>query len=186
MTEWFCLIDTIVVATTARLELRQFSQADAEGFCLLNSDPLVMQYTGDHAFADIADAAGFIRDYQQYNLYGFGRWSLYLIDTQEYIGFCGLSRQNALAEVDLGFRIARRHWRQGYASEAAQAAILLAQKRYGLRRLIGRAEADNVASISTLKKLGFDTDSNATDNPLWRYFSLDLNDNLTLVDRSIV
>lgn len=176
MTEWFCLIDTIVVATTARLELRQFSLADAEGFYLLNSDPLVMQYTGDHAFTDVAQAADFIRDYDQYRLHGFGRWSLYLTDTQEYIGFCGLSRQHALAEVDLGFRITRHHWRQGYATEAAKAAILLAQKRYGLSRLIARAMLDNLASISTLEKLGFIATEKVDSKDTWAHFCLNIDD----------
>lgn len=164
------------MAKTARLELRQFSAADAQGFYRLNSDPQVLKYTGDSPFFDLADAAGFIRDYQQYNLYGFGRWSLYLTATQEYIGFCGLSRQHALAEVDLGFRIARNHWRQGYATEAAQAAILLAQKRYGLSRLIARAKLDNLASISTLEKLGFIATANVGNKDAWEHFCLNIED----------
>ena len=165
-----------MVATTARLELRLFSQADAEGFYLLNSDPQVLKYTGDKPFVDITEAADFIRVYQQYNLYGFGRWSLFLTATQEYIGFCGLSRQGT--EVDLGFRIARRYWRQGYATEAAEAAIILAQKRFGLSRLIGRAKTDNLASIVTLEKLGFIASLNSSNRDGWLSFALDLDDNI--------
>lgn len=164
------------MATSARLELRQFSAADAEGFYRLNKDPQVLKYTGDNAFADIADAARFIRDYDQYRLHGFGRWSLYLIETQEYIGFCGLSRLSVMADVDLGFRIARQHWRQGYATEAAKAAILLAQKRYGLSRLIARAKLDNLASISTLEKLGFIATANVGNKDSWEHFSLNIDD----------
>ncbi len=154
--------------------MREFSAADAQGFYCLNRDPQVLKYTGDVPFESVQDAANFIRHYDQYRLNGFGRWAVYIKDTQEYIGFCGLSKVQGASDVDLGFRIRREHWRKGYATEAANAAIALASQRYGLQRLIGRVMAENLASIHTLQKVGFIADPSQLDIEVWRHFYMEL------------
>jgi RimJ/RimL family protein N-acetyltransferase len=55
-----------------------------------------------------------------------------LKETGECIGDCGLIQQqiNDVAEVEIGYHISKKHWRQGYASEAAQAC-----KEYGFNEL---------------------------------------------------
>ncbi|GIU14358.1 MULTISPECIES: GNAT family N-acetyltransferase [unclassified Shewanella] len=159
---------------TSRLELRQFSTADALGFYCLNRDPQVLKYTGDSPFENVQDAADFIRQYDQYRLNGFGRWAVYIKDTQEYIGFCGLSRARGTSDVDLGFRISREYWRNGYATEAANAAIVLASQVYGLKRLVGRVMAENLASIHTLQRVGFIPAPSQLDTEIWRHFYMEL------------
>jgi [ribosomal protein S5]-alanine N-acetyltransferase len=82
-----------------RMTLHRFSDADAAGFYELNADPEVLRYTGDRPFASVAGAEAFIRSYDAYERYGYGRWSVYLRETGEYMGFCGLSYRPA---VDVG------------------------------------------------------------------------------------
>ena len=41
----------------------------------LNLDPEVIKYTGNVAFNSIDEALQFIRDYDQYEKYGMGRWT---------------------------------------------------------------------------------------------------------------
>ena len=57
-------------------------------------------------------------------------------------------------EPELGYWIARAHWGQGYATEAAGALLQIAQA-LGHRRVIARHFADNPASGKVLRKLGF-------------------------------
>lgn len=144
----------VVVAETERLELREFSTEDAEGFYRLNADPEVLRYTGDEPFADVEAARAFLAAYDNYTRDGFGRWSVYVKETGEYIGFCGLSYRPESGEVDVGFRIRRDCWGKGYATEAARAALEIGFNRYGLTRIVGRAMRDNVASHRVLLKLG--------------------------------
>lgn len=143
-----------IAAKTPRLVLKQFSIRDAAGFYELNSDPEVLRFTGDVPFASIAEARNFIRGYRHYELHGYGRWSVVRIDTKEYLGFCGLNFSTAKQEVDLGFRLHRRFWGQGYATEAGFVALRIGFSTYGLEKIVGRAMKTNTASLRVLEKLG--------------------------------
>jgi len=148
-----------VVIETPRLVLREFAEADAAGMFALNNDPLVIRYTGDPPFASVDEAKTFIRQYDNYQTAGYGRWTTLLKDPQnqqapQYIGWCGLSYSVASDETDLGFRFARAYWHNGYATEAAQACLDYGFNTLGLRKIIGRAMKENTASIHVLEKIG--------------------------------
>lgn len=49
-----------VILQTPRLLLRELTPADSENLYLLNSDPEVIRYTGDAAFADVEAAKEFL------------------------------------------------------------------------------------------------------------------------------
>ena len=145
---------TLVVLETARLALKTFSLEDALGFYELNLDPEVLRYTGDVPFRSIAEAEAFIRGYDHYDRHGFGRWSVFIRDTAEYIGFCGLNYRPELDEVDVGFRLLRRYWGNSYATEAARASILHGFETCGLSRIVARARRENLASLRVMENLG--------------------------------
>jgi ribosomal-protein-alanine N-acetyltransferase len=142
------------VIKTERLQLREFTQEDAPGFYELNLDPEVLRYTGDKPFASLAEAEDFIRNYENYERDGFGRWSVFLKETGEYIGFCGLNYRPAMDEIDLGFRFRRAYWGKGYATEAARASLLHGFQVYNLGRIVARAMRANTASHRVIQKLG--------------------------------
>lgn len=68
------------------------------------------------------------------------------------IGCVGLSANGD--EAELGYWIARSHWGQGYASEAARAVLRLADA-LGHRRVVASHFVDNPASGRVLEKAGF-------------------------------
>jgi RimJ/RimL family protein N-acetyltransferase len=68
------------------------------------------------------------------------------------IGSAGLGEHEG--EPELGFWIARPHWGQGYATEAAGAVLRIA-RTLGHRRVVAGHFVDNPASGKVLKKLGF-------------------------------
>ena len=71
----------------------------------------------------------------------------------ELVGACGLGRRPSGA-VELGYWIARAHWGNGYATEAAQHLVSVA-RTLGLTRLEASHFLDNPASARVLEKLGF-------------------------------
>jgi RimJ/RimL family protein N-acetyltransferase len=142
------------VFETERLVLKKFNVADAQGFYELNLDPEVIRYTGDMSFASVAEAETFIRNYDHYDRYGFGRWSVSVKDTGNFIGFCGLNYRAAMGEVDLGFRLCRNQWGKGYATEAAHSSLWHGFYTYGLEKIVARAMKDNLASQRVICKLG--------------------------------
>lgn len=68
------------------------------------------------------------------------------------IGCIGLSLLDG--EANLGYWIARDHWGQGFASEAARAVLSLA-RALGHKRIVGSHFVDNPASGRVLEKVGF-------------------------------
>jgi RimJ/RimL family protein N-acetyltransferase len=68
------------------------------------------------------------------------------------IGSCGLAELNGQAE--LGYWIARGHWGQGFAAEAAKAVVGVA-KALGHKKLVSGHFTDNPASGRVLRKIGF-------------------------------
>ncbi len=69
-----------------------------------------------------------------------------------FVGTCGLAEHEG--EPELGYWIARKHWGQGYATEAAK-AMVGAAKALGHKRLVSGHFTDNPASGRVLRKTGF-------------------------------
>ncbi len=114
-----------VITRTERLTLRRFELADAEAMHALNGDPEVTRYVGDPPFESLDAAGDFVTGYLRDVALPEGdlsRWAVVENATGDVLGFCGLRRQ-ADATVDLGYRLLRRAWGRGYATEAARATL---------------------------------------------------------------
>ena len=143
-----------IIAETERLILREFEESDAQEFYELNADPEVMKYTGDIVFKDVDHALSLIVNYPDYKKNGFGRNTLILKETNEFIGWCGL-KQLGPNEIDLGFRLLRKHWNKGYATESSLKHLELGFGEYGLNEIWGYAHPDNIGSNRVIEKCGF-------------------------------
>lgn len=142
------------VAETERLLLREFDISDAQVFYELNLDEEVMKYTADRVFTTVEESADIIRNYKQYQQYGFGRWTVVLKDTSTVIGWCGLKYIPSVQEVDLGYRFKKEFWNKGYATEASKACLDIGFQQYNLNLIVGRTMNNNAASIRVLEKIG--------------------------------
>ena len=141
------------ICETERLILREFELTDAPLLYLLNADPEVIRFTGDSAFSSVDEATTFLRNYNEYKKYGFGRWAVVLKATNRFIGWCGL-KLNEEQLVDIGFRFFRRDWGKGFATESAHAALTYGFNHLGIQQIIARSSTDNLASIRVIEKLG--------------------------------
>lgn len=139
---------------TSRLVMKQFCEEDAHYLFELNSDPDVTRYVGEGAFISIEDVYTFIRNYGQYERYKMGRLNLFDKQTGEFIGWCGLKFLEDNSQVDLGYRLLKRHWGKGYATEASIACLDYGFNTLNLQKIIGTAMKENTASIRIFEKLG--------------------------------
>jgi len=144
----------IRIAESDRIYLRETSQDDAEVFYRLNLDPEVIKYTGDVAFASIDEVRTFLANYDQFRKYKMGRWAVVLKDGNQVLGWCGLKYHPQEDFVDLGFRLFRDQWGKGYATEAAQLSLDYGFRVLGLKKIVGRVDVRNGASIRVLEKMG--------------------------------
>jgi ribosomal-protein-alanine N-acetyltransferase len=163
----------MITLETPRLHLRQFLPKDALVFFLLNSDEEVVRYTGDRAFRSVGESLALIEGYRQYADYGLGRLVMVEKSTGDVIGWCGLKYLADEAEVDIGYRIFKRYWNQGFTTEAAQACLKYGFEVKQLKSIIGRANASNIGSIRVFDKLGmtFEKDDHLDGKP-WKLYRI--------------
>lgn len=139
---------------TERLILRATEPSDAKVFYALNSDPEVLRYTGDTPFPSVKAVAEFLEGYEQFKRYGLGRMAMVRKADCAILGWCGLHFDDENGETDIGYRLFRRHWRQGYATEAARAAVEDGIQRLGIPRVFAHVHPQNRASLRVTEKLG--------------------------------
>jgi len=115
-----------------------------------------MRYMGgaDTSLDETREALVRYAAYQR--MYGFSRWAMYLKETGELVGDSGLLPIDELGEFELGYRLARNFWSMGLATECGQAWLEAAFTRYGFRSMIAFADAEHVASIRVMQKLGME------------------------------
>ncbi|SMC97143.1 GNAT family N-acetyltransferase [Pedobacter nyackensis] len=147
-----------IALSSERLYLKQMNVADAQNMFILNSDPEVIQYTGDVMFTSVEDALNLINNYDQYEKYKMGRLSLFDKVSGEYIGWCGLKYLEDRNQVDIGYRLLKKHWGKGYATEAARVCLDYGFNTLNLKEIIATAMLENPASINIFRKLGMKYD----------------------------
>ena len=145
-----------VILETDRLLLREYVEEDAEAFFKLNTDPEVLRFVPDKALLNVEQARQILIDHPiaDYRKHGFGRGACILKSTGEQIGFAGLKYLEELGEVDVAYRLLPTHWGQGFATEAALASVRYGFADLGLKRIIGLAMPENIASVRVLEKAG--------------------------------
>lgn len=141
-----------VILETKRTYLREFLLEDAKDFYDMNNDPEVIKYTGDPPFSSIAAASKFIENYNTYSVYGFGRWAVCDKITNEFLGFCGLKFHSKENLVEVGYRLKRKFWGKGYATETAKDVIHYGFKSFKFNALYGFVDNLNIASCNVLLK----------------------------------
>ncbi len=78
-----------------------------------------------------------------------------LPETGEVIGNCGVRRKpDTEWEADIGYELNPECWGRGYATEVARTLIAFGFRELGLHRISAQCNADNVASVNVLQKVG--------------------------------
>ncbi len=139
---------------TKRLLLRPMRLEDAEGMYELNLAEDVYPNTGDRPFRNIQEAKELILNYNQFEKYKMGRFTIIDKKSNEYAGWCGLKYLEPTNEVDLGYRIMPVFRAKGIAYESAAKCLEYGFDNLSLSKIIGRATKENHASIAILKKTG--------------------------------
>lgn len=111
---------------TERLILREWREADAAPLLAICRDPQVMEFLGPLETEDSISAAIARQRAYQENL-GHCYWAIERKDDSEMLGFCGIQPEPPGTPIaglpDIGWRLGRAFWAQGYAREAAQASL---------------------------------------------------------------
>lgn len=147
---------------TDRLLLRQWKEEDRQPFSALNNDPLVMRYF-PRTFTQ-AESDRFIDEQIKHlSLNDWGAWAVECLETGEFIGFVGFSRpapwHPCAGNIDVGWRLGRRFWGHGYATEAARQALQVGFESIGFDQVVAFTSRCNLPSLSVMRKIGMQLDA---------------------------
>ena len=142
---------------TSRLKLRQWRDTDLAPFAALNADPEVMRYFPATMTPPQSDEfAGYV--YDTIERQGWGLWAVEVSDGPPFIGFVGLNRVSFEAHftpaVEVGWRLARPFWGNGYATEAGAAALTYGCEQLDLEEIVSFTSRLNEPSIRVMRRLG--------------------------------
>ncbi|MBS1531966.1 MAG: GNAT family N-acetyltransferase [Bacteroidetes bacterium] len=142
---------------TPRLILRDWQPGDHEPYVVMNADPEVMEFfpstmTREQTMAQISRITGFIAG----NGYGF--FAVERKDNRQFIGFTGLSYVTFKSDftpcTEIGWRLSKTNWGQGFATEAAEASLRYGFGHLGLKEIFSFTSVHNQRSENVMKKIG--------------------------------
>jgi RimJ/RimL family protein N-acetyltransferase len=150
---------------TDRLTLRPLAERDLDDLAAMNGDSEVMAFIGPAMTAEqvAVELADWVLGDD-----GFGLWSG-VVDGR-FAGVWFLSRDpDDSSAGEIGWRLPRRTWGQGYAVEGARAIVAHAFDALGLSRLWAETMAVNTRSCRVMERLGMShvrTDVREWDKPI--------------------
>ncbi|NTY88986.1 GNAT family N-acetyltransferase [Serratia fonticola] len=158
----------ITTGETPRLLLRGWQDSDLPAFAALNSDPEVMKYFPAALNRAESDAqANRIRQFMQQH--GWGLWAIEVKHQAAFIGFVGLAIPGddlpCSPCVEIGWRLSKEHWGQGYASEAARCALDIAFNTLQLSEVVFFTAEINLPSRRVMERIGMNFSGETFEHP---------------------
>lgn len=149
---------TLERVKTARMVCERLRPDHLAELSELLQDPRVSEWLWPHGGPTARDLSEMTRQKERHwERYGFGLWLLRDANTDAVVGWGGLQWTYVaeLDEVEVAWAISPERWRQGLATELAQASISTAFGPLGLKEIIAFTLPHNVASRRVMEKAGF-------------------------------
>jgi RimJ/RimL family protein N-acetyltransferase len=151
------IVASAIEFETQRLRLRQWKDSDREPFAAMNSDPAVMEFFPSLQSRAASDAS--IESWQsQFASQGWSNWAAELVASGQFIGFVGLTVPRRILPfsscVEIGWRLARSFWGQGFATEAARGALRVGFERLALPEIVSFTASSNQRSRAVMERIG--------------------------------
>lgn len=157
--------------TSARLGFRTWRPFDLDDFAVINKDREVMRFF-QSTLSRKETQAMMDRMLGLFEEKGYCYFAVDLLETRELIGTIGLGWKTFEADftpcVDIGWRIARKWWNKGLATEGALVCLDFAKQK-GIPEVLSMASTGNTASIEVMKKIGMNYWKNFDHSELWEF-----------------
>ncbi len=115
---------------------------------------------GDPLTREQSDAS--VAEFQaEFDQRGYGWWAVEVQATGEFIGFAGLDQVDdgmPFTGVEIGWRLARSAWGQGYATEAALTVLAYGFDALSLPEVLAVTTATNLRSQAVMRRIGMTRD----------------------------
>lgn len=151
-----------MILATERLVLAPWTEEDLAPFAALNADPEVMRYfpktlTTEESNAMVDRLRGIWADH------GYGFAAVRRRADDAFIGMVGIQKVlnpgfPFAPTVEVGWRLSKPFWRQGYAAEAARAALAHGFDVLDLPEIVAFTAVPNLPSQAVMRSLGMTRD----------------------------
>ncbi|WP_374656143.1 GNAT family N-acetyltransferase [Phenylobacterium sp.] len=143
---------------TPRLILRRWKDSDRPAFAAICADPEVMQWLGGVLTPEQAGQR-IDRVEATFEALGYGRFLVERKSDGAFLGWCGVmpcheSVTPIAGQPEIGWRLVTTAWGEGYATEAARAALDDAFARVGLAEVLAYTSKANLRSQAVMQRLG--------------------------------
>jgi len=143
---------------TERLLLRQFTPDDVDNLVALDSDPDVMRFIngGRPTSREQVEHEILPRYVRSNQVSGFGTWAAVEKSSGEFVGWFGFRppADGSTDDPELGYRLRKSAWGQGYATEGSRALIRKGFTEHGVQRVFAHTMTVNLASRRVMEKAG--------------------------------
>lgn len=138
---------------TERLTLREWRESDLDALAGFYTDEETMRFLGGtlergDTWQRIAGAIG------HWHLRGYGAWIVERKADHAVVGRVGMINPEGWPGLEVGWTLGRPYWGNGYASEAAEAALRFAFLTQPVERMISCIDPDNTPSQAVAKRVG--------------------------------
>ncbi|MEO1590842.1 MAG: GNAT family N-acetyltransferase [Cyanobacteria bacterium J06632_22] len=143
------------ILKTDRLQLRPLTTADLPAVYAYSAKPEYSRFLPYPSPTSVEDLQNVFGETLANNAdKDFYLWAVCLTDANALIGLVELSLDSP-TEASLHYEVADRHWNQGYATEAARAALDWGFRQFPvLKDVLADAQAGNLGSRRVLEKCG--------------------------------
>ena len=138
-----------------RLYLRAITQDDLNLLFELHSDPEVMKFIrpAEKTLDETRETMQRIfltNDYEK----GIGLWICHEKLSNDFIGWFVLKPLENTPDIEIGYRLLRKHWGKGFATEMSRELLKYCFLKLKLLKIAGATHPDNLASQHVLEKIG--------------------------------
>jgi RimJ/RimL family protein N-acetyltransferase len=155
------MIRAAPVLESTRLVLRPFRAADVDAQAAMMGDEEVMRHIGGRGLTREDAWRKLLCGHALWDLLGYGYWAVERRADGAMIGQIGFADFKRFmvpgieALPEMGWLMAREAFGQGYASEAAAAALAWADAALAAPEIVAIIDTANAASIRVAEKAGF-------------------------------
>ncbi|MFD1363416.1 GNAT family N-acetyltransferase [Lentibacillus salinarum] len=149
--------DTFESVRTENLFLRIPKEEDLHSVFSIEGNPATNKYRPAGPTKDINEAKETLKEWRNnWEIYGYGYWTVILPSSSEIIGFGGIRRESWKNRniLNLYYRFSPRAWGRGYATEVAGTAVKMADVYLPNLPVVARIRSINKPSIRVAERVG--------------------------------
>lgn len=151
----------VPILETPRLRLRAHRPSDLPQCAAMWADPAVTRFIGGEPCSEQRTWARLLAYIGHWTAMGFGYWLMEERGSGDFVGEVGLAdfRRDIASSMkgcpELGFALASRFHRKGYATEGAEAVVAWADSNLPFARTVCLIDPENRASLRVAGKCGY-------------------------------